>query len=360
MKRIIWFIVPLFFLLLSPTVGSARPAAESLIFLPVVTRSLPELGPISGPLLIDGEEGRIYTQAEIDGALYTVVLDAENGHLQQFFSPAGRLGLDRAQQRLVVDQGDAGVTILDATSGAVLGKLSVPGGPVADPQINADTARGYLFRESTIHVIDLDAQTIVEMIESPLSLSVCDELQGAAPITRSYYDPAEAMLHVSFTTSVCTPYFTETIVSYNGELEPVAQYEYPNVYQAVPFAGNLYGTSVLRGYQPFGLSYWAFNATEEWYDETVVGSDAELKGIVVDEQRNFLYEALWENPNQGETERMIRISDTADRTLLSTVPWERLGLEDAQLAGYDSVGDQLYFLEDGVLHILATDLLLPG
>lgn len=360
MKRIIWLVVPLLFLLLNPAAGNATPAAESFIFLPLVNRSLPELGLISGPLLIDGEQGRIYTQAEIDGALYTVVLDAENGHLQQFFSPAGRLGLDRVQQRLLIDQGDAGVTILDATNGAVLGNLSVPGGPVADPQINADTATGYLFREDSIHVIDLDAQTFVETVESPLSLSVCDEPQGAAPITHSYYDPAEAMLYVSFTTSVCTPYFTETIVAYNGELDAVAQFDYPNVYQAVPFAGNLYGSSVLRGYQSFGLSYWAFNATEEWYSETIVGSDAELKGIVVDEQRNFLYEALWEYPNQGETERMIRISDTADRALLSTVPWERLGLGDAQLAGYDPISDQLYFLEEGVLHILNTDIILPG
>lgn len=346
--------------MVSVVFSSTYAAEESEVFLPLVSSQLPTLGPIDGPLLIDGGRGRIYTQAEVEGAVYTVVLDAASGELLKLFTPAGRIGLDRAQQRLLIDQGDAGVTILDAVSGTVLGTVSVPGSPAAAPEVDPDRERGFLFRESTVHVVDLDAQIVDATLELPLSLSVCGNSQGAAPITRAFYDSSADLLFVSATTYVCTPFAEETIVSYDSNLEVLAQYEYPNRYQAVAFAGNLYGSSVLRGYQPFGLSYWALNATEEWYSETVVGSDAALKGIVVDGQRNFLYEAIWEYPNQREVERKIRISSTGERALLSTVPWERLGLGDAQLAGYDAVTDQLYFLEDGVLHILPANVLLPG
>jgi hypothetical protein len=360
MKRIAWFIVPVLLSLLSGLSGSVTAAGESEVFLPLITQRVPELGPISEPLLVDEEGGRIYAQAEVDGEPRTVVLATATGALRRVFNPAGRLGLDRDQQQLLIDQGDAGVLLLDTSSGEQVGTFSIPGEAVADPQIDPGRNRGFVFRDSTIHVLDLETQTEAATVELPLSISVCGDSQGKAPITRSFYEPAGEILFVSATSYVCTPFIQETIISYDSNLEPVGQFDYANIYQAVPFAGNLYGSSVLRGYQPFGLSYWAHNATEEWHSETVVGSDATLKGIVVDGQRNLLYEAIWEYPSQGESERKIRVSRTGDRVAIDTVPWAQLGLGDARLAGHDAQTDQLYFLEEGVLHILPTDILLAA
>ena len=358
MKRIIGFTIPLLFVLAIGVPGRGAAAAGSQIFLPMIRQSVPELGAIDGPLLVDGEHGRIYTQAEVNGVPRTVALTTANGALLQVFMPTGRLALDRTRQHLIIDGGDAGVTILDGISGAILESLSIPGKAVADPQIDPGRERGFVFRKSTIHVLDLSARTESGTMELPGWLSVCGDPQGSPPITRSFYEPAAGVLFVSATTYVCTPFLQETIFSYDDNLLPSGQSDYSRPYQAVAYAGNLYGSSVLRGYQPFGLSYWALNATEAWYEETVVGSDAMLKGIVVDEQRNLLYEAIWEYPAQGETERMVRVSSTGARDLRHTVPWSRLGLGDARLAGHDAYGDQLYFVEDGVLHVVPTSVLL--
>ena len=59
----------------------------------------------------------------------------------------------------------------------------------ADPQMDPGRERGFVFRESTIHVLDLSARTESGTMELPGWLSVCGDPQGSPPITRSFYEP---------------------------------------------------------------------------------------------------------------------------------------------------------------------------
>ena len=342
--------------------GTQSQAKESNYFayLPVISRPVPQVENIREPLLIDGEQGRIYATATVDGKLQTVVMATAGGRYLYSYPYSGRLALDRKHHWLLIDQGDDGVVILDSLSGRHLGLIDLPvsGPPLADPQVDAGRGVAYAFRDYRVYTLDLQAQAITGSRTLFVPLLVCGDHQGAAPITRSYYDLLSNTLYISFNTWACTGFLSDTIHIYDAaSWGKWGEYSTPSNYQAVPFAGNLFGLSHLTRLSMH--VFWARNNTQTWYEESGGGNSISLAGNVVDWSRGLLYEAYWEYQTGGYVDKLIRVSNTNNRIALATFSYHWEPIQDARLVGHDPHTDQLYFLDQGRLHVAPTTSILP-
>lgn len=303
----------------------------------VVSGVVGEVSGIVEPLLIDGERGRMYAQAEVDGQPQTVVLSTVDGQLLGRYEESGRLALDRAHNRLVVDQGEAGLVVLDAAEGRLLARVALPSmaaGQVAvAPQVDPDSGLIYAFRDRMVYVVHPVTGEIERAIELNVETIVCGQPGDPAGITGSQYDLINGKLYLTFITYVCTPWVGVSIVAYEAAtMMEVGRQGAEIRYQAVAFGDNLYGTSVSR----LGpASYWAWNENGAWYQEGTGAYVGDPAGMVADWGRQLVYEAI------GTRVRIVR---PGTRSLVNEVEVALLANE-GRLVGHDPVSDNLYFLD---------------
>ncbi|MCI0398981.1 MAG: hypothetical protein L0322_29165, partial [Chloroflexi bacterium] len=324
-----------------PTAGpTATPTATPL----------PNLELVQEPLLIDDQAGRLYALGRVDGITKTVALATGDGRLLAAFDPVGLLALDPAHGRLFVDQGAAGVAVLDALTGERLGTVTLPivGPAPAAPQVDPLTGLAYAFRGKNIYTIDPDGWTVSHTQTLSIERSVCGDPGGEALIERSYYDQAAARLYLSFITYVCTPWVSQSLVAYEvPSLAELGRYSTELRYQTIPFQGNLYGLTTSR----LGPSiFWAWDGRAVWYEVNSGETNLIPQGAAADGRRSLLYEAV-----SGQ----IRVVAAETRELLHRVDVVVLA-EGGRLAGYDPATDQLYFLFDGQLVIRPLLEIIPG
>lgn len=288
------------------------------------------------PLLIHSERGRIYAQAQVDGVPRTAVLSVADGRLLASYELSGRLALDRAHNRLVVDQGAAGLAILDAETGSLLATVGLPAAESrqAAPQVDSTSGVIYAFRDKSVYVIDGSSGRIERTVEPNIGTIVCGEPGGPAVISESLYDQVHQKLYLTFITYICTPSVGVSIVAFDAATMAELGRQGAEIrYQAVAFGDNLYGTSVSR----LGpISYWAWNEAGEWFDE---GNEYEgnLAGITADWGRQLVYEAVGSQ---------VRIIDPGTRQVINRVDVPLLA-SDGRLVGHDPISDNLYFLVGG-------------
>ena len=298
------------------------------------------------PLLIEGEQGWIFASAHLDGDPKTVKLATQDGRLLAAFEAVGRLALDRVGNRLIVDQGEAGIAILDAQSGVPRARITLPtaGPATVDPQVDPTSGLVYIFRDKTVYVIDPATMTVTQAMTLGIPSTVCDDPRGDAPIARSYYDLVNRKLYLTFVTRVCTPWVQETIVAYDAAtLTELGRYAVGGNHQAVPFSDSLYGSTA----SPIGRNAaWAWNGSEAWFQEGDEGRH--LQGIAADWGRQLVYEALG-----GQ----IWVLTPYPRKLFKRIDVTALA-NGGRLVGHDPISDQLYFLVNGHLQIRATSTLL--
>jgi hypothetical protein len=362
--RISLLLLTLLLMLVAIAAGASGPAtaAEYFFYLPLVSRPAPNVENITPPLLIDGEEGRIYAVAPVDGVRETVVLATADGHFLDSYPYAGRLALDRNHHWLLIDEGDEGLVILDSLSGQLSGAIDIPisGSQLADPQVDPSSGLAYAFRGNNAHTLDIQQQSVTESRALIVPFIHCGEPSGVASIDGSLYDPISNTLYVSFLSRACTPHFGYTIHSYDpATWHEWAERDTANRYQAAAFAGNLYGMdfdSILGTH-----AYWALNRSGTWYSEAGGGGLVGLAGSVVDWSRGLLYEAFWgyETGTSGAVVKKIRVSYTNDRQILAVVESDLPPILDARLAGHDPHTDMLYFLDQGALFVMPTTSVLP-
>jgi hypothetical protein len=301
------------------------------------------------PLLIDGEKGWLFVSAQVDDQPKTVKLSTADGHLLEAYDVVGKLALDRTGERLIVDQGAAGVAILDERTGALHATMSLPikdPAPV-DPQVDPTTGLAYAFRDKTVYVIDPAAAAILRAETFSIAVSVCGDPGEDAPVARSFYDLVNHRLYLAFVTYVCTPWVHQTIVAYDaGTLTELGRYETELRYQAVPFSDSLYGTTAGR----LGRNVsWAWNGREVWFEQGDQGRS--LQGIVADWERQLVYEAL---------DGQIWVLTPYPREVIQRVDIPTLA-GGGRLVGHDPISDQLYFLLiDGQLEVRPTLAILPS
>jgi len=325
--------------------ANTRPATPEATPSPTIAPTPGETGSVSDlvePLLIDGEKGWILASAQLDGQPKTVRLATEDGRLLAAYDVLGKLALDRTAGRLFIDQGQAGVVILDARTGAHLATVALPtAGPAeAEPQVDPTTGLAYAFRDRTVYVIDPATAQVVQTVTLHIPSSVCGEPGEDAPIARSFYDLVNRKLYLAFTTYVCTPWVQQTLAAYDvGTMVELGRYQTELSYHAVPYADSLYGTTAGR----LGRNVsWAWNGREAWFEQG--DEDRYLQGIVADWGRGLVYEAL---------DGQIWVLTPYPREVIERVDVPVLK-SGGRLVGHDPISDHLYFLVNGYVELHRT------
>lgn len=302
---------------------------------------------IRPPLLVDGERGRLYAQAQVNGQPGAVALSTVDGSLLTFFPYSGPQALDREENRLIVDSGTDGIAVVGAAEGEVQRVIEAlpPTEDPVTPQVDAQTGLVFAFRDTEIFVLDPDSGQVLRTASTAVERLVCGDLQGHAAIVGSEYDLVTRRLYLSFISYACTPWAGVTIVAYDADsLAELGRHSAVVRHQFVPFLGSLFGTSASR----LGpTSSWAWNVQQgAWYQEAnetdSPGETLTLGGMVADWQRQLIYEGLGSE---------IRIVDPATRQVRNRREVSLLQ-GDGRLVAHDPHSDNLYFLTgSGRLHI---------
>ena len=315
---------------------------------------------ITETLLFDGERGRIYANADVDGQRQVVALSTKDGSLLTVYPFSGRLALDRNHHRLLIDQGPEGIKVLDSIDGGHFGEIKLPitGVPTADPQVDPNSGTAYAFRNNSVFVLEVMSGTIIMSKTISIDLLVCGEAHEKANIGISFYDPLSNTLYLSFINWICTGFVQDTLFEFDAStMSELGSFETASFYQAIPLGGVLYGTS--RETRLSIRYHWAYGNGEIRHYESIGGYFTELTGITIDTKRMLLYESINLDTPGEESGRQIWISSIPTRTLLNKINIDELPVKNAHLVGHDSITDNLYFLENGELIIIPTSSILP-
>jgi photosystem II stability/assembly factor-like uncharacterized protein len=321
----------------APVATPSKTREPSLPASPTPQRAV-ELSP---PMIIDSEAGRLYVSAMIDDTQRIVALAATDGQWLATYDITGTFAVDSVHGWLYVDQDETGLNVLEAKTGVLHTIIPLPSNKNEwredNPALQADPTTGQVlaFRDNFVYIIDPNQWAIMDTIPFNISPQDRDCRVGTdepLPIEWTTYDSTRRLLYLSFLTYVCTPWFVETIVSYdlNAGAE-IARQGYAAYPQAIAYDGYLYGSNWYR----MGVGYrWAWRDGRPWF---MSGDWSNSATLYVDSTRGWLYES-------GE---LFRVFDAQTMALLISIPPPVEG----QLVGYDPKTDQLYFLSEGQLRM---------
>lgn len=304
---------------------------------------VPETLRIVPPLIVDEENGRLYTNGVVDGITHTVSLDAVTGNLLTVFGLTGDLALDASRNLLYVDKYPHGLTVVDTVTNEPLNDIQLPAGERSHAQLQADPATGnlLLFRDQMMLITDPLSETWQQTIPFSVAGLVCGEPMEPPPtITQTFFDEDARLLYVTLADWVCTPWVSYTVVVYDlNTMRELARYPGMSYLSGVAVSGRFYGKYWFRMGRTF---QWAWQDGQPWLDQIDRGPDfvGGFSGFQVDKKRGWLYEM---------TDNGLQILAMETMAVVQTLP----APVDGQLVGFNPVTDSLYFVgeEDGRLHI---------
>ncbi len=307
------------------------------------TGIVPETLRILPPVLVDSENGRLYTNANVDGITHTVSLDAATGSLLTVFGLTGDLALDTNRHLLYVDKNPYGLTVIDTATGEAVNDIQLPPSEKGHARPQADVATGnvLLFRDHVLLTAHPLAESISKTWQQPVTFTVegtvCGDPMAEPPaVQQTWFDADARWLYLTFVDYVCTPWFSYTVIVYDlNTASEVARYPQVEMMSGTAVNGRFYAKSWFRLGKTF---QWAWQDGRPWLEKTERGEDfvGAFSGFQVDEGRGWLYELSTAG---------FQILDMDTMAVVQTLPPPIEG----QLVAFDPVTDNLYFVarEDG-------------
>jgi hypothetical protein len=303
------------------------------------------------PIIVDGENGRLYTNAVVENITHTISLDAVTGDVLALFDVSSELAIDTARHLLYVDNYPQGLMVFDTTTGEALNDIRIPPGEYGHARPQADPATGnvLLFRDQMLLVTDPTSPTWQQTIPFTVEGSVCGEpMQQPPTIQQTWFDEEARLLYLTFLNYVCTPWRSYMVVVYDlNTMSEVARYPAVDYMNGVAVNGRFYAKSWFRLGKTF---QWAWQDGQPWLEQSERGNDfvGGYSGFQADKERGWLYEM---------TDNGLQILAMETMAVVQVVPAPLEG----QLVGFDAVSDNLYFVgeEDGRLHIWPVQELIP-
>lgn len=310
------------------TVPSPTPLAQ--------TGFAPDAYKIVSPLVIESKDGRIYTNAVVEGITHTVSLDARTGDLIAVFGLTGDLALDDGRNQLYVDKHPHGLTIIDTATAQFINDIQIPTAEYghARPQADPTTGNVLLFRDQMLLIADPLSETWQQTIPITVDTVVCDETVPEPPrIEQTWFDHEARLLYPSLISYDCTSRVSYTVVVYDmNTMSEVARYNELDALSGLAVNGRFYGKSWFQMERAF---QWAWQNGQPWLEQTERGEDmvSALSGFQADEKRGWLYEM---------TGNGLQILDRETMEVVQTLAPPVIG----KLVGFDPVTDNLYFVAD--------------
>ncbi len=293
--------------------------------------------------IVNGENGRLYTNAVVDGITHTVSLDAVSGSLSAVFGLTGDLALDTSRNLLYVDKYPYGLTVIDTTTNEPINDIQLPSGENGHARPHADPAAGnvLLFRDQMLLVADPLSESWQQTVPFTVEGTVCGEpMEQPPPIQQTWFDEESRLLYLTLADYVCTPWVSYTLIVYDlNTMSEVTRYPQIDYMSGVAVNGRFYAKSWFRLGKTF---QWAWQNGQPWLEQIDRGEDfvGGFSGFQVDENRGRLYEMTVDG---------LQVLDMETMVVIQTVP----APVDGQLVGFDPVTDQLYFVdnENGRLYL---------
>ncbi len=187
---------------------------------------------VTGSRVIDKQAKRIYARGKVNEEKETLVLDWTNEALLATYNLAGKLTLDSKNAWLYIDQGVAGLAVVNSRTEQFHALILLPEAvPVSylsnthfpSPQADPETGRVMVFRDNVIYIVDPLSASIVDT----LAVDVMNQAHCSSgpvntlpqPINWTAYDRTNHILYLDFLTGTCTSTSgantAYTIVSYN-------------------------------------------------------------------------------------------------------------------------------------------------
>jgi photosystem II stability/assembly factor-like uncharacterized protein len=302
---------------------------------------------VIGSRLVDPTAKRTYARGRVDGEQKTVVLALADEQLLTAYDLVGELALDSTNGWLYIDQGQAGLAVVNTRREQLHTIIPLPesASPYSSPPPQADpaSARVLAFRDNVIYIADPHTGSILDTI-------VVENIQYYAcypkrPVDQkpyidwTVYDPTARILYLAFRVYDCpstgfTPVYT--IASYdmtaNTEITQNSSNMLSWAYAADGYLLQALRHKALDGYLS-KRQIW--RGGQPWISS--VGWDTD--GLIdFDPTRRRFYEVT-SNPDS------FRVYDAETMALMMLLPRPLEG----SFEGYDSETDRLYFRIEGQL-----------
>ncbi len=227
--------------------------------------------------------------------------------------------------------------MLEAATGKTVRSFTVPGlvepaGNLVTPQFDPATGQVLVFRGHAVYALDSDTGQVARAVDFDLRPQDNCQFPHDAPlrIVRAFYDQADRLLYLDFTTYACTPYIGYTNVSYDWARGAEIARQGSTPYQGLAAGGRFYAQSWYR----FGIgTIWT---ERDGHPEPVSTGWSDGGAFQLDARRGRLYQSAVGG---------LRVFDADDLRLLAVVPQPLEGT----LAGYDEATDQLYFVSGQIV-----------
>jgi len=333
-------------ILISPTL-SLPLTSEPLSSDPSASGRVVEL---TRPLLIDSDTGRLYAAGQLNGEPQTFVL-ARDGHVLATYDFSGKLALDSVHGWLYIDQGEAGLAVLNTQTGTLQAMIPLPKGqpPYPAPQTDPSTNQVLAFRNNVVYRVDPETSRVTgTLVTDPIEVRLCDDTQTKAqPIEEALYDSTRHILYTQFLAYSCVgnPDFYR-IVSYDMTSRTKIAQGQGSLWSAAVFEGYLYHQDYsFQRNMALVVSIWVWREGQPWLE--LSGWSDFGTSFLVDSTRQRLYQTT----NSGN----LRVFDAQSMALVMHLPQPMEG----ELVGYDPQTDQLYFLANGQLQFRPGQTIQP-
>ena len=297
-----------------------------------------------GPRFIDDEAERIYTRGFVDGVEKTLVLALADERLLASYDLVGDLALDRSNGWLYVDQGSAGLAVVNTRTDRLHTIIFLPEqkrGLSVAPQADPVSGRVFAMRGNVAYLIDPQTGAIVDTLTTDITeIASC----GSGPWAQvpavhwSAIDDTARLLYLSSETFSCqqtTGSFSQsTLVSYQIDTGLKVDQGRSSYRPQVVKAGYLYETEWYRN------AIWYEGLRSVWRDGRPWFSSngwSDAGGQVdFDPSRRRFYEV---------TDSTLRVFEAETMTMILHLPRPITGTFER----YDPATDQLQFRVEGQL-----------
>jgi photosystem II stability/assembly factor-like uncharacterized protein len=304
---------------------------------------------IPGPLLVDSLDARLYALVYTAGTGHHIgVFSAKDGRSLASFPYHKPFALDANGNRLFVISGNDQIAVVDARTGKTSRTFPLSIGSataklIAAPQYDPKKDQLLVFAGNRMKIVDPKTGAGLDStgFDVPIQDGCRDRSGDPLPIEQSFFDPDRRLVYMVFNSYSCIPWIGYTIVAYDLDKQAETGRFGAEPFSALATGGGLYVDSWYR----FGIgTIWTAKEGKSTYRSTGWSGGSQFQ---LDTKRSRLLQS---------SEGSVRVFKRADMSYIAALAQPVKG----ELAAYDPVSDQVYFVDGATMRPFPAAKLSPS